>query len=150
GFAPNQTNGVFVEDNAETRLDRSLTVAGIESEVEVQSGQTETVTVGVVGYVAPQDPMIKAAQEDNVQEVQELLPGRNVNMRDTRSGTTALEHAVRNGNREMVQLLLSAGADVNIRNTGGQTVLMMIGEDATADLVWDLVNAGAKVNQKDD
>lgn len=150
GFAPDQTAGVYVGDNTETRLDRSLNVAGIEAEVNVGSSrQTESVTVGVVAFVAPEDPMIKAAQEDNLQQVQELLPGRNVNLRDQRSGTTALEHAVRNGNREMTQLLLSAGADVNMRNPGGQTVLMMLGEEATTDLVWDLVNTGAKVNQKD-
>src|SRR6266851_3625335 len=148
-FAPDETNGVFVQDNGETRVDRSLRVAGIEAEIDIQSERRVYATAGVVAYVAPEDPMIKAAQEDKLQQVQELLPGRNVNLRDQRSGTTALEHAVRNGNREMAQLLLSAGADVNLRNAGGQTVLMMLGEDATADLVWDLVNAGAKVNQKD-
>lgn len=147
GFAPSEDNGIFVQANGETRVDRSLSIASLESEVTIQS---ETVTTaGVMAYVAPEDPMIKAAQEDNMEEVQQLLPGRDVNLRDKRSGTTALEHAVRNGNRELVQLLLSAGADVNIRNEGGQTVLMMLGEEATADLVWDLINAGAKVNQKD-
>ncbi len=147
GFASNETNGVFVEENTEARFDRTLSVAGIEAEVDVQSQVLEL--GGVVAYVSPEDPMIKAAQEDNLQEVQELLPGRDVNLRDTRSGTTALEHAVRNGNREMVQLLLSAGADVKTRNGGGQTLLMMLSEEATADLVWDLLNSGAKVNQKD-
>ena len=146
GFAPSEDNAIFVQPNSETRVDRSLSVGGLESEV---TNQSETVTVGVTAYVAPEDPMIKAAQEDNLEEVQQLLPGRDVNLRDKRSGTTALEHAVRNGNREMAQLLLSAGADVNTRNEGGQTVLMMLGEEATADLVWDLINAGAKVNQKD-
>ncbi|HEX3282044.1 MAG TPA: ankyrin repeat domain-containing protein [Pyrinomonadaceae bacterium] len=147
GFAPNQTGSIYVEENTETKVDRSLSVAGPESELEVV--QTESVTVGGMGFVAPEDPMIKAAQEDNMEEVQQLLPGRNVNLRDKRSGTTALEHAVRNGNRELVQMLLSAGADVNTRNEGGQTVLMMLGEEATVDLVWDLINAGAKVNEKD-
>jgi hypothetical protein len=147
GFAPSEDNGIFVQATGETRIDRSLSIAGLESEVTIQS---ETfVTSGVMAYVAPENPMIKAAQEDNLEQVQELLPGMDVNLRDKRSGTTALEHAVRNGNREMAQLLLSAGADVNARNTGGQTVLMMLGEEATTDLVWDLINAGAKVNQKD-
>ena len=149
GFAPSENNGIFVEENAETKIDRSLTVASIESEVDVESAQTQSVVAGGIAIVSPDDPMIKAAQEDNLQQVQELLPGKDVNLRDQRSGTTALEHAIRNGNREMAQLLLSAGADVNTRNAGGQTVLMMLGEEATADLVWDLVNAGAKVNQKD-
>ena len=149
GFAPSENNGIFVEENAETKMDRSLSVGGIESEVNVESGQTQYAVAGGIGFVSPEDPMIKAAQEDNLEQVQELLLGRNVNLRDQRSGTTALEHAVRNGNREMTQLLLSADADVNIRNSGGQAVLMMLGEEATADLVWDLINAGAKVNQKD-
>jgi hypothetical protein len=147
GFAPNEDNAVFVPANGETRIDRSLSIASLESEVTIES---ETVTTsGVMAYVAPEEPMIKAAQEDNLEQVQELLPGMDVNLRDKRSGTTALEHAVKNGNREMAQMLLSAGADVNARNAGGQTVLMMLGEEATADLVWDLINAGAKVNQKD-
>ncbi|MEP6717604.1 MAG: ankyrin repeat domain-containing protein [bacterium] len=149
GFAPDEFDGIYLGDNAEIRMDRSLSLEGIESEVNVEGVQIESVTSGVMAYVSPEDPMIKAAQEDNLQEVQELLPGRDVNLRDKRSGTTALEHAVRNGNREMVQLFLSAGADVNNRDGGGQTVLMMLGEEATADLVWDLINAGAKVNQKD-
>jgi ankyrin repeat protein len=150
GFAPSEDNGIFVQANGETRVDRSLSIAGLEAEVDVESGQTQSAVAGGIGFVAPDDPMIKAVQEDNMEEVQRLLPGSDVNLRDKRSGTTALEHAVRNGNRELVQLLLSAGADVNARNAGGQTVLMMLGEEATADLVWDLINAGAKVNQKDD
>jgi hypothetical protein len=148
GFAPSPANGIFVQANGETRVDRSLSVGSLEAEVDVE--QTEYAVAGGMGFVAPDDPMIKAAQEDNMEQVQQLLPGKNVNLRDKRSGTTALEHAVRNGNREMVQLLLSAGSDVNMRNGGGQTVLMMLGEEATADLVWDLINAGGKVNQKDD
>jgi hypothetical protein len=147
GFAVTQISGVFVEENGETRIDRSLSVAGLESEVDVVSPQYAV--AGGMGFVAPDDPMIKAAQEDNLDEVQQLLPGKDVNLRDKRSGTTALEHAVRNGNREMAQLLLASGADDNTRNEGGQTVLMMLGEEATADLVWNLINAGAKVNQKD-
>lgn len=147
GFAPSEDNGIFVQANGEARIDRSLSIAGLESEVTIES--ESFATSGVVAYVAPEDPMIKAAQEDNLEQVQQLLPGMNANLRDKRSGTTALEHAVKNGNRQMAQLLLSAGADVNTANAGGQTVLMMLNEDATADMVWDLINAGAKVNQKD-
>jgi len=48
-----------------------------------------------------------------------------------------------------VQLLLSAGAAVNAKNSAGETVLMMLDDDATSDLVWDLLNAGAEVNLRD-
>ena len=99
--------------------------------------------------VAPEHPFIRAAQEDNLEALSALIAGTDVNLRDKRSGTTALEHAVRNANREMVQVLLSAGAKINARNGSGETVLMMMDADATSDLVWDLINAGANVSLKD-
>lgn len=148
GFAPTEA-ATFLSANGETHIDRSLSVATIEEEVTIGSGQTETVTMGVVAMVSPSDPFIKAAQEDNLEEVSRLIAGRNVNLRDPSSHTTALEHAVENGNREMTQLLLAAGASVTLENEAGVTPLMLLSEDATTDLVWDLINAGADVNHKD-
>jgi len=147
GFAADQTDGVYVQANGEARVDRTLRVATIEETVEVESG--ETVTMGGVSIVSAEHPFVKAAQEDNLDELTALIAGMDVNLRDKRSGTTALEHAVKNANREMVQLLLSAGATVNAKNEAGETVLMMLDDDATSDLMWDLLNAGAKVNLKD-
>ncbi len=148
GFAADETNGVYLQANGEARLDRTLSVATIEETVEVESG--EPVMMGMVSMVSPEDPFIRAAQEDNLEALTALIAGMDVNRRDKRSGTTALEHAVRNANREMVQLLLSAGATVNAKNGAGETVLMMLDDDATSDLVWDLINAGADVKLKDD
>jgi len=150
GFAADETDGVYVQANGEARVDRTLSVAKIEETVEVQ----DTVQVefssggGVVSFVAPEHPFIRAAQEDNLEALTALIAGMDVNLRDKQSGTTALEHAVKNANREMVQLLLAAGADVNAKNAEGETVLMMLDDDATSDLVWDLLNAGATVNVK--
>lgn len=147
GFAADETGGVYLQPNAEARVDRTLSVATIEETVEVESG--ETVMMGMVSMVSPADPFIKAAQEDNMEALTALIAGMDVNLRDKRSGTTALEHAVKNANREMVQLLLSSGATVNGKNAAGETVLMMLDDDATSDLVWDLINAGADVKLKD-
>jgi hypothetical protein len=150
GFAANENNGVYVEQNGEARADRTLNVAAIEETVEVNStDQVESVMAGGAMFVAPEDPFIRAAQEDNLEALTALIAGKNVNLRDKRSNTTALEHAVQNANREMVQLLLSSGADVNAKNDSGETVLMMLDDDATCDLVWDLINAGADVKLKD-
>jgi ankyrin repeat protein len=104
---------------------------------------------GMVAFVAPENPFVRAAQEDDLEKLTSLIAGMDVNLRDKRSNTTALEHAVRNANREMVQLLLNAGAKVNTRNEAGATVLMMLDADATSDLLWDLINGGAEVNLKD-
>jgi hypothetical protein len=151
GFAAEQTDGVYVQENREARVDRTLSVATIEETVEVNSAaQVENVVSGGAMFVAPEDPFIRAAQEDNLEALTALIAGMDVDLRDKRSNTTALEHAVRNANREMVQLLLSSGATVNAKNDSGETVLMMLDADATSDLVWDLLNAGADVNLKDD
>ena len=100
--------------------------------------------------ISAAEPLIRAALDDDLQELEAVLTRENVNLRDKNTHTTALEHAVLNGNREMVQVLLSAGADVNSRNDSKQTVLMLLSEESTADIVWDLINAGAGVNLTDE
>ena len=152
GFAADETNGIYFSQNAEMRMDRNLKVAAIEETVAMEvNGETRFISSGgMVAYVAPEHPFVRAAQEDDLEALAGLISGMDVNLRDPRSKTTALEHAVRNANREMVQLLLSAGAKVNLKNSAGETVLMMFDGDATSDLIWDLINAGANVNLKDD
>jgi hypothetical protein len=151
GFAADETEGLYLQANGEIRVDRTLKVDQVEETVDVESNgpEIQTFTSGGVAIVAPEHPFVKAAHEDDLEALTALIAGIDVNLRDKRSGTTALEHAVRNANREMVQLLLSAGADVNKTNYVGETVLMMLDEDATSDLTWDLINAGANVNRKD-
>ena len=149
GFSASEISNFYVQADTETRLDQVLQAESLAGEDEVEGTQEFISVGGAVVYVAPTDPFILAAQQDDIQEVTKLLAGRDVNARDRTSNTTALEHAVRNSNREMVQLLIGAGAKVNLGNPAGQTVLMMLDGDATSDLVWDLVNAGAKVNIKD-
>ena len=151
GFAADEIDGIYVTPSGETRIDRSLSIAALEETVDVEdTDHTHFAMSGAVAFVAPEDPFVRAAQEDNLETLTRLIAGADVNLRDKRSGTTALEHAVRNANREMVQLLLSSGATVNSRNATGDTVLMMLDADATSDLVWDLINSGASVNLKDE
>ena len=120
---------------------------GAQVSVTMQPAEITT-TVGVLVIAAPTHPFVKAAHDDDLEALQALLADTDVNLRDPDSGTTALDHAVRNGNSEMVQLLLSRGADVNAAAEDGYTPLMQLGEDATPDLLWDLINAGAKLNHK--
>jgi hypothetical protein len=137
GFKAAEITQVVVQSGASTRMDATLEVGEI------------TATVGMMAMVEPSEPLVKAALEDDLQVVEELLTPKNVNLRDKATNATALEYAVSNGNREMVQSLLRSGADVNSRNASGQTVLMMLGEEGTSDIVWDLIHAGGKVNLRD-
>ncbi|HEY6233357.1 MAG TPA: ankyrin repeat domain-containing protein [Pyrinomonadaceae bacterium] len=150
GFAPDESDSIYLQGNTAAHVDRTLKVADIAETVEIESGTAEISIGGAVSFVAPENAFVRAAQEDDLEQLTALIAGMNVNLRDPRTHTTALEHAVRNANREMVQLLLNAGARVNEKNQAGETVLMMLDDDATSDLVWDLINAGAQVNLKDD
>ncbi len=146
GFTDADT-GIFVEADSETRVDRMLSIAGPEAEVLVESDRVAL--MGAIVMVEPGDPFVKAAQDDNLETLTALIAGADVNLRDSRSHTTAMEHAVRNGNREMVQLLLARGADVNAQESRGRTVLMMLDDDTTSDLIWDLINGGARLEVED-
>jgi carboxypeptidase family protein/ankyrin repeat protein len=148
GFAKNEVGGVTLTTNETQTIDSSLEVAVIQAEVTVIA--EDVVVEGGAIVILPAQPLIAAAQSDDLEGVQALLTRDNVNLRDESIGSTALEHAVRHGNREMVQLLLSAGADVNSRNQSKETVLMMLGDESTAEIVWDLIHAGAKVDLKDE
>lgn len=151
GFGKRDVFDVVLSDNDSIRIDQTLEVASIQETVDVES-DTQIVVMGgaMLATIEPAEPLIKAALEDDLQNLEGLLTKSNVNVRDKSIGTTALEHAVRNGNREMVQRLLSVGADVNSLNRAKETALMMLGEEASVDIVWDLINAGAKVNLKDE
>lgn len=148
GFAKNEVGAVTLTTNETQTITSSLEVAVVQAEVTVLA--EEVVVVGGAVMVLPAQPLIAAAQSDDLENVQALLTRDNVNLRDENIGSTALEHAVGHGNREMVQLLLSAGADVNSRNHSKETVLMMLGDESTAEIVWDLIHAGAKVDLKDE
>ena len=140
---------VEANESSEARLDCTLQIAAIEETV-ITVGPNDGFSGGAIAFVGPVDPFIKAAQQDDLETFTNLMAGRDVNRRDERSETTALEHAVRNANREMVQLLIAAGVKVNAKNSAGETALMMFDKDATSDLLWDLINAGAEVNLKDE
>ena len=138
GFATLELVDVDVRADENKRFDQTLSV------------KLESSTTGVVAMVSPNQPLVQAAFNDDLDAVtQELAKNPDANVRDEATGYNALECAVTNGNREIVQVLLSAKADVNSRDSTGQTPLMMMDEQATSDLVWDLVNRGAKINLKD-
>jgi hypothetical protein len=149
GFAADETEGFYLRDDDAIKMDRNLRVAAIEQIEEVESVHMVSFG-GAMAFIGPENPFVRAAQVDDLEVLTALIAGMDVNLRDKQSHTTALEHAVRNANREMVQLLLASGANVNLKNASGETPLMMLDADATSDLIWDLINKGAKVNFQDD
>ncbi len=138
GFMKNERNGLELQEGQGQNVDVSIDV------------NMEIVTVGMVAISAPFDPLVAAAAENDLAKVKELITtGVDANRRDENTQTTALDEAVKNGNRKIVRALLDAGAEVNARSDYGRTALMWLDEDATEELVWDLIAAGAKINLKD-
>jgi hypothetical protein len=156
GFDSSDIPNIQVRAGDNNRLDQTLSIAPITAEVTITAGEGSgtrrfvDVVAGGAMISLPGDPFVNAAREDNLEELRTLLLNRSdANVRDKITNATALEHAVQNGNREMVQVLLWAKADVNFRDGDGQTVLMLLTDKVTSELVWDLINAGAKVNARD-
>lgn len=113
--------------------------------------QGEFVTVGGAAFVSPSNPLVAAAFEGDIVSVKELLAtGADVDVLDEDYDSTALSQAVANGNREIVDVLINAGADVNKKSRMGHTALMTITGLTTAEIVSVLIDAGAKTDLRDD
>ncbi len=123
--------------------------------VDVQVAMTVEATTSMAGAVAVISPLhafVKAAHDDDIAALRALSADTDVNLRDPATGTTALDHAVQNGNQEMVQFLIARGADVNASEEDGHTALMQLDnvryarlvvgfdqcrrEDQSQELVW--------------
>lgn len=68
----------------------------------------------VLGCKPDPASLMKAVRADNTEEAKKLIgKGADANGRTTPTGWSVLHYAARNGNVEIVQALLSAGADPN-------------------------------------
>jgi ankyrin repeat protein len=89
-------------------------------------------------------PVADAAEQDDVQAVRALLQrGADANAAQP-DGLTALHWAALNGNREIADLLLYAGATLKpLTRVGGYTPLHLAAQSGHAEIVGALLEAGA-------
>src|SRR5262249_7493802 len=107
GFDVSEVLFITVRAGDETRMVQTLSIARVTAEVTVSSEESRSVTAGGAMIAQPSDPLVKAAMQDDLEALQTALVNRpDANVRDKETSATALEFAVRNGNREMVQALL--------------------------------------------
>jgi ankyrin repeat protein len=143
-----------IELKPEQKLTRNveLQIPTIVEQLEVRAEVSEvSVTMGMVSFATPEDPLARAAYKEDVDAVKQLVfVSLDINLRDNQSHMTALEHAVETGNLEIVRVLVRAGARADLRDDYGRTALMRMGEKATTDVVRELLSAGAKVNERDE
>jgi len=91
-----------------------------------------------------------AAYRDDVDIARMLIQaGANANVKTRLRDVTPLQLAATNGNAAMIELLLKAGADVNVPNGNGTTPLMFAAASGKTDAIRILVDHGANVNARD-
>jgi hypothetical protein len=155
GFASQELTEVSVGDGKEEIRNVRLSVQTLEEVVTVGDleleGRTISESGGLMIVDVPRNRMISAILRDDIDEVKtRLANGEGPNAKDKNyGGNSPLHVAIENGNVEMVQILLNAGAKVNARNYEKQTPLMMLDEDATPELVNLLLRYRAKVTSVD-
>uniref|UniRef100_UPI001AACA070 ankyrin repeat domain-containing protein n=1 Tax=Facilibium subflavum TaxID=2219058 RepID=UPI001AACA070 len=91
--------------------------------------------------------LFDAVGKGNIEEVKYYLSnGGNVNISNKNREDTPLLHvAVFYGHREIVQLLIENGADVDITNSHGTTALHLASKKGNAEIVKLLLEAGADI-----
>ncbi len=149
GFAPVESI-VEVVSNATKSLSFQMQLPLFVAEVRIESlGEVENTVQGGISFPVPQEPLVFAAYQDDLEEVRQLLASSpDVNVRDKATHMTALDQAVEHSNGEMVHALLLAGAWVNARSETGSTALMYLREKAGPEMVRELISAGALVNER--
>ncbi|MGV8119577.1 MAG: ankyrin repeat domain-containing protein [Candidatus Xenobiia bacterium LiM19] len=78
-----------------------------------------------------------------------LISGIKPDVRDTNNGNTLLQLAAVKGSKDIAELLLSKGADINSKNNESQTPLHFAAFNGETQLVKMLLSKGAELNAKD-
>lgn len=145
-----------IEDMSKELLDRVVNLTDVNGNTalhySVSHGNFDVVSVLLDSKVSNSNIMNKAgytcimlislaqiSTSTHRAVVARLFSLGDVNFRATQHGQTALMLAVSHGRLDMVQLLVEAGADINIRDEDGSTALMCAAEHGHMDIVKHLL-----------
>ena len=107
-------------------------------------------TSNAAAPAVPEKDIFSAILEADLATVEtHLAAGTSVDLREPTGNATPLITACLLGDKEIVDVLLAAGADLEARNNDGSTALMTAAFLAHIDVVQALVDAGADIYVKD-
>jgi ankyrin repeat protein len=151
-FAKAQSVELRLTAGSKRTVDISLEIPEVVEEVQVVSEERElTVIMGGGAIREPDDPLARAAFKNDLAALVELIPTTaDINASDKATDANALAYAIENNNRDMVQVLISAGAMPNAKNSKGETPMMFLSPEASAQFVRELIAIGADAKANDD
>ena len=156
-----------IEEMSKSLLDRVVNLTDVNGNTalhySVSHGNFDVVSILLDSKVANENILNKAGytcimlislapilNETHRAVVCRLFSMGDINIRATQHGQTALMLAASHGRLDMVQLLVGAGADINIRDEDGSTALMCAAEHGHANIVkYLLQNPDTDVLAKD-
>ncbi len=108
-----------------------------------------TLAAVLLAGCGPSVDIWEAASEGNIQAVkQHLAAGTDFELRCTACGLTVLGHAAWGGHKEIVELVIAEGADVNAKRNTGVTPLHHAAWNGHKEVAELLIANGADVNAK--
>lgn len=162
---------IMATSNSEVKIVKSLIEAGCDLNLVNKSGDTALMMAvkaenkEIIQLLLDQkqklelnargesglNALMLACQFNFVEIVNLLLaqPGINVNQRNYENGPTAILVAASEGNLQIAQALIGAGADVDMQDKKGCTALMVAAANDHVAVAQLLINVGANINLTD-
>jgi hypothetical protein len=149
GFIVNKTTKVSLRSSEETPLGIQLGVRALMGDVAISETHIGTENGAAAVDDTYKQPLVRAVNDDDMDEVNQLLrSGVSVDQPEA-DGTTALEVAVADESYPMILRLLRAGANANAVKANGQNVLFEFDDNSEIELILLMLKYGAEVNRID-
>jgi len=108
-----------------------------------ESPTNTTSTPEVVTNEKASVSLIQAARRGDLSTIKSLIESEEVDVNQQIVGCTALHYAVFYNRKDIVDVLINAGANLDVQNPSGVTPLSWAVEQAHVDIAWTLLEAAA-------